>query len=218
MLPDDQAVAPDVNTRAPPTPPNNPYDNDKHHAFQDTPSREDSISIPVSALPPKRAWISFTSPLAEPDGRLSDATTERFTVLSYNVLCKNYATDENFSHSPARVRNWEYRKKLILDELINRDADILCLQEVEVAQYQDYFLPNLKDYDGVYWPKSEYKKASAEDQKQVDGCAIFFRKSKCALLDRSPFSTVMNLLFSRVQVHAVEKEPDRARHARDVRF
>jgi CCR4-NOT transcription complex subunit 6 len=160
MLSDAHVVAPDANTQ--------------------TPSALDGIVTPIPAPPPERAWISLTSP-AEPDGQSSDAHAGKFTVLSYNILCENYAIDEYFPHSPGPVLNWEYRKKLILDELINRDADILCLQEVEVAQYQDFFLTNLKDYEGVYWPTSDYKKASTEDQKRIDGCATFYKKSKFVL-------------------------------------
>ena len=48
---------------------------------------------------------------------------------------------------------------LILAEVIGSDADFLCSQEVDVAQYEEFFLENLseRDYDGAYWPKSRAK-------------------------------------------------------------
>jgi CCR4-NOT transcription complex subunit 6 len=180
MSSDDYTPAPDTNLNInnPSAPTNDPCDSSNCPGPPGTPSpsRKDGNITSTLSPPPERAWISLTS---QPDGRCSDANAETFTVLCYNILCENYATDKNFPHSPAPVLAWEYRKKLILEELVGRDADILCLQEVDVAQYQDYFLPNLKDYEGLY---SEYKTASTEDRKYVDGCAIFYKKSRFVLL------------------------------------
>jgi len=37
---------------------------------------------------------------------------------------------------------------------MNYDADFLCLQEVDIAQYEGYFIKHLEgqDYEGVHWP------------------------------------------------------------------
>lgn len=61
----------------------------------------------------------------------------------------------------------------ILDELTKYDADFLCLQEVNITQYEDYFCVNLgeKGYKGPFWPKSRYKTMNDTDRRQVNRCA-----------------------------------------------
>lgn len=53
-------------------------------------------------------------------------------------------------------------------------------QEVDVAQYEDYFLPRLSahGYEGVYWPKSRARTMSDTERRKVDGCATFYRSAK----------------------------------------
>jgi CCR4-NOT transcription complex subunit 6 len=55
------------------------------------------------------------------------------------------------------------------------------LQEVDVAQYEDYFLKKLEEahYSGVFSPKSRARTMSETDRRRVDGCAIFFNSEKC---------------------------------------
>jgi CCR4-NOT transcription complex subunit 6 len=144
-------------------------------------------SCPVPAPPPERTW-RFLISNAERDALAADPATEKFSVLCYNILCEKYATERLYGYTPSWALSWDYRKELILTEVMNHDADFLCLQEVDIAQYEDYFVANLvgQDYEGVYWPKSRYKTMSGADQRQVDGCATFFKKSKCVYL--CPFS------------------------------
>ena len=50
----------------------------------------------------------------------------------------------------------------------------------------------LSDYDGVFFAKSRSKTMSERDKKNVDGCAIFYRKSKFQMLE------VHNLEFNQL--------------------
>lgn len=54
------------------------------------------------------------------------------------------------------------------------------LQEVETDQYYAFFLPELSQhgYDGFFNPKSRARTMGEHDRKFVDGCAIFYHKSK----------------------------------------
>jgi CCR4-NOT transcription complex subunit 6 len=139
-------------------------------------------SCPVPAPPPERQWKQLISQ-AERDALTSDPTAEKFSVLCYNILCEKYATERLYGYTPSWALSWDYRKELILTEVMNYDADFLCLQEVDIAQYEDYFMKHLvgQDYEGVYWPKGRYKTVSVADQRQVDGCATFYKKTKYAL-------------------------------------
>lgn len=136
----------------------------------------DNLQI-TTPSPPSRPWI----PLARP-------STNRpiciFTVMCYNVLCDKLATRQLYSYCPSWALNWDYRKKGILEEIKHYGADIINLQEVEMDQFFNYFLPELKmdGYSGIYSPKSRAKHMTETERKYVDGCAIFYRTSKFTLI------------------------------------
>jgi len=136
-------------------------------------------SCPVPPPPPERLWKSLLSP-QEREVLAADPSTETFSVLCYNILCEKYATERLYGYTPSWALSWDYRKELILTEIMNYDADFLCLQEVDIAQYEDYFVKHLQgqEYEGVFWPKSRYKTMSDTDRRQVDGCATFYKASK----------------------------------------
>ncbi len=85
-----------------------------------------------------------------------------------------------YGYTPSWALAWDYRKELILTEIMNYDADILCLQEVDMAQYEDYFLTHLsaQEYEGVYSPKTKAHTMEESQRRLVDGCAIFYKSSK----------------------------------------
>lgn len=104
--------------------------------------------------------------------------------MCYNVLCDKYATRQFYGYCPAWALAWDYRKKLILDDIKEFNADVIALQELETEQFYQYFLPELRqfDYDGIFSPKSRAKTMSENDKKHVDGCAIFFKTSRFKLI------------------------------------
>uniref|UniRef100_A0A2R8M8X0 poly(A)-specific ribonuclease n=2 Tax=Boreoeutheria TaxID=1437010 RepID=A0A2R8M8X0_CALJA len=136
------------------------------------------LKVHPEQLPP-RPWIT----LKERDQILPSAS---FTVMCYNVLCDKYATRQLYGYCPSWALNWEYRKKGIMEEIVNCDADIISLQEVETEQYFTLFLPALKErgYDGFFSPKSRAKIMSEQERKHVDGCAIFFKTEKFTLVQK----------------------------------
>ncbi|XP_063930615.1 CCR4-NOT transcription complex subunit 6-like isoform X1 [Zophobas morio] len=136
----------------------------------------DNLQV-TTPTPPPRPWI----PLARPT---SNRPTCIFTVMCYNVLCDKYATRQMYSYCPSWALNWDYRKKGILEEIRHYSADIINLQEVEMEQFYNYFLPELKQdgYAGIYSPKSRAKHMAESERKYVDGCAIFYRTSKFTLI------------------------------------
>ncbi|KAF8588647.1 hypothetical protein K439DRAFT_1334624 [Ramaria rubella] len=142
-------------------------------------------SCPVPAPPPERVW-RFLQTEAERKAQDADPNTEAFSLLCYNILCEKAATSRMYGYTPSWALSWEYRKELILTEVMNYDADFLCLQEVDVAQYEDYFIPHLsaQDYEGVYWPKSRARTMGDTERRRVDGCATFFKASKYQLVEK----------------------------------
>jgi len=111
---------------------------------------------------------------------------ERVKILTWNILCERYATAQLYGYTPAGALAWDYRKESIMQEIRDRDADILCLQEIATDTFRDFFSPDLAayDYKGIHWPRPKAKTMSEKDAQAVDGCAIFYKASKYMLLDK----------------------------------
>ncbi|CAH1127098.1 unnamed protein product [Ceutorhynchus assimilis] len=136
----------------------------------------DNLTV-TTPNPPPRPWIPLARPTANRPACI-------FTVMCYNVLCDKYATRQMYSYCPSWALNWDYRKKGIMEEIQHYAADIINLQEVEMDQFYNFFLPELKaqGYHGIYSPKSRAKHMGETERKYVDGCAIFYRTSKFTLV------------------------------------
>ncbi|XP_012284829.1 2',5'-phosphodiesterase 12 [Orussus abietinus] len=80
-----------------------------------------------------------------------------FRIVSYNILADTYADSDYsreslFPYCPPYALAIDYRKQLILKELLGYNSDIICLQEVDAKVYSMDLLPFLSTYkyDGVY--------------------------------------------------------------------
>lgn len=106
-------------------------------------------------------------------------------MLSYNVLCQKYATSQAYGYTPCWALAWDYRKELLMTEILSYNAEIICLQEVEMAQFEEFFRDRLEEaggYQGLFFPKSRAKTMADNERRAVDGCAIFYKSSKFELL------------------------------------
>ncbi|KAJ3673918.1 hypothetical protein LUZ60_005910 [Juncus effusus] len=107
--------------------------------------------------------------------------TGTFTVLSYNVLADNYASNEAYSYCPSWALSWTYRKQNLLKEIVGYHADIICLQEVQNNHYEEFFAPELDKhgYQALYKKRtSEYLQIFPGNPITIDGCATFFRRDR----------------------------------------
>ncbi|KAJ1499573.1 Glucose-repressible alcohol dehydrogenase transcriptional effector, partial [Coelomomyces lativittatus] len=139
-----------------------------------------------AASPPERTWLTL-----DHVPRNGSVPLETCSVFSYNILSEKYATQKQYGYTPSWALAWSYRGESILQEILLYSADVVCLQEIEVQQYQDFFQPQLKelgDYEGVYWMKTRARTMNEHERKSVDGCAIFFRSYKYTLVDQHQFS------------------------------
>jgi len=111
---------------------------------------------------------------------------ERVKVLTWNILCDKFATSSLYGYTPSGALSWEYRRDRIIQEIRDRDADILCLQEIATDVFREFFSPELAqaDYKGIHWPRPKAKTMAEKDAAAVDGCAIFYKASKWILLDK----------------------------------
>jgi CCR4-NOT transcription complex subunit 6 len=114
------------------------------------------------------------------------SSLERVKILTWNILCDKFATSTLYGYTPPTALSWDYRKQRIIQELHERDADILCLQEIATDVFRDFFSPELAQdgYKGVHWPRPKAKTMAEKDAQAVDGCAVFYKASKWILLDK----------------------------------
>ncbi|KAK7293642.1 hypothetical protein RJT34_16514 [Clitoria ternatea] len=101
--------------------------------------------------------------------------TERFKVLSYNILADYLALGHRhklYFHIPQHMLDWQWRKRRLIFELGLWSADIMCLQEVDRFQELAEEL-KLKGYSGIWKMRTG---------NAVDGCAIFWQTSRFKLL------------------------------------
>ncbi|XP_045623976.2 LOW QUALITY PROTEIN: 2',5'-phosphodiesterase 12 [Procambarus clarkii] len=102
-------------------------------------------------------------------------------VISYNILAEmysnsNYAREELFPTCPEHALNADYRKQLLIREIIGYNGDVICLQEVDEKVFFRDIEPHLMNegFGGFYDAKGQIS----------EGLAIFFRHSKLRMLER----------------------------------
>ena len=84
-------------------------------------------SCPVPMPPVEREWINIDLDEVPTADDIEDKN-DGFSVLCYNILCEKYATTSMYGYTPSWALNWEYRKELVLQEVVGYEADVLCLQ------------------------------------------------------------------------------------------
>ncbi|KAJ3173512.1 Glucose-repressible alcohol dehydrogenase transcriptional effector [Geranomyces variabilis] len=135
---------------------------------------------PVGAPPADREWIPL-------EDEYTGDTKDTFTVMSWNILCEKYATQQMYAYTPSWALSWDYRKDLIVQDILNYNADIVFLQEIPMGQYEDFFREQLSQaggYEGLFFPKSRARTMAEYDRRQVDGCATFWKSNKFTLLEK----------------------------------
>ncbi|KAF3308273.1 Glucose-repressible alcohol dehydrogenase transcriptional effector, variant 2 [Orbilia oligospora] len=134
---------------------------------------------------PAREWNVLDGSTLE--GKPStEGDPHKFSIISYNILCEKYATPQAYGYVPSWALAWDYRKSLISNDILSSNADIVCLQEVDLNNFEDYLSPTMayQDYKGVIFQKTRARNFGAQETRQVDGCAIFWKTTKFNILDK----------------------------------
>lgn len=141
------------------------------------PTTEHISKSPVEAGPidcPFEKRLRYTTePLSDPN---------ELRVVTYNLLADYYADGEYarttlFSYCPPAALKIDYRKQLFIKELIGYNADLMCLQEVDIKIFDYDLKPVLAQapygFDGIMTPKGTC----------AEGIAMFYRSSRFKLLN-----------------------------------
>ncbi|KAK9846341.1 hypothetical protein WJX81_001906 [Elliptochloris bilobata] len=155
------------------------------------------------ADPPAAARHAATrDPLAPPGLR----------VVTYNILADQYAATDYaqrvlFGYCPAQWLAPEYRRPLIVQEVLGYDADVVCLQEVDESAFRLCLQPHMEaaGFAGHYTNKAG---------RTREGSATFFRRARLRLVRRT--DVAMKELFAPLAAPATghAAPPGEARHAR----
>ncbi|KAG8034933.1 hypothetical protein G9C98_008009, partial [Cotesia typhae] len=107
-----------------------------------------------------------------------------FSAMTYNVLSSSYANPSMYGYCQPEFLDWQVRGNNVLLEIYRFMSDVINLQEVEMEQFENFFLPHLqtKGYHGQFTPKSRVLTMSEPKKKLVDGCAIFWKAQKFSLV------------------------------------
>lgn len=141
------------------------------------PSTEHVAKSPVQAGPsdcPFEKRQQFTKePLSNPN---------ELRVVSYNLLADLYADGDYarttlFPYCAPAALKIDYRKQLFIKELVGYNADVMCLQEVDIKIFDYDLKPVLAQapygFEGIMTPKGTC----------AEGIAMFYRASRFKLLN-----------------------------------
>jgi len=108
-----------------------------------------------------------------------------FSVFSMNVLADGLSGlasgAAGFTQIPSEGLDWSNRKYRIMDEILNRNPDVVCLQEVD--HFHDWFEPQLSKigYAGVF-REDPFSPCLKTGSGLCDGVAVFYRRSKLDMI------------------------------------
>ncbi|GFN89580.1 2',5'-phosphodiesterase 12 [Plakobranchus ocellatus] len=161
-----------------------------------TPQKDDVGKHVLLACIPKRDTISgktvaVVSPSVVTEGpkhcpfeNRQDHTRDHaehgcFRALTYNLLADiysqtEYAQEQLFDYCPPEALNMDYRKHLLLKEIVGYKADLLCFQEVDRHIFNSHLFPALSAlrYTGLFKSKPG----------QSEGCASFIYNNKFRMI------------------------------------
>ena len=103
-------------------------------------------------------------------------------MVTYNILADQYASTESaktelFVSCPSECLQPGYRRPLVLQELLQYNADVICLQEVDQKMFSLCLEPALKlaGFRGIYTNKAG---------KVREGAATFWRENRFELVEK----------------------------------
>lgn len=128
----------------------------------------------------------------------------RFRIVTYNVLAEIYATQQQYPYCDIWALSWEYRFHNIMREIVDASPDVVCLQEVQADHYENHLYASMSEqgFEGVYKQKTRQSMGLAG---KVDGCALFWRRSKFHLVES--YSIEFNELAQRQATQVMGLNP-----------
>ncbi|CDR95622.1 endonuclease/exonuclease/phosphatase family domain containing protein, putative [Babesia bigemina] len=143
----------------------------------------------------ERNWSSGMSK-APPQGTASRFSFEPLKVMSFNCLARSLV-DNKYVNNDSEVMSWNSRKFAILDVVRDSLADVVCLQEVDEAEYENFFSGEFQrlGYRSVFKKKKSPK---------LDGVCILYQEERFEVLSHKDIEfAVDDANYDRLQVAIV---------------
>ncbi|XP_064551476.1 nocturnin isoform X3 [Drosophila montana] len=108
--------------------------------------------------------------------------TQNIRLLQWNILSQTLGQhNDGFVRCPEEALTWQHRKYLIVQEILQNQPDVVCLQEVDHFKFLQTVLGS-QNYAGIFFPKPDSPCLYIEQNNGPDGCAIFYKRDKLQLL------------------------------------
>ncbi|CAG2177792.1 unnamed protein product, partial [Oppiella nova] len=124
-----------------------------------------------------RRKVSKFRPFIKTNDSNSRTNGFKFSIMSYNILSQNLLNEHKYLYhhcEPTHIE-WPRRGHLIVNELLESNADILCLQEVHSQHIRELIGPELQKYGYNF----VYEKRTGN---LMDGCVIAYKENMFSLL------------------------------------
>jgi mRNA deadenylase 3'-5' endonuclease subunit Ccr4 len=129
-----------------------------------------------------------------------------FSILQYNILAGNLGTESHFPYVKKNVLDWNFRRNLIVQNVITKDPTIVCMEELN--DYEDYFKPVMfgHGYNSVYSKRPSIHESSWSGVNKFDGCGIFFKSTRFEMLETE--TLIYNDSHDRIALFLLLKSKD----------
>jgi len=77
-------------------------------------------------------------------------TQDAFSICTFNILCETYCRADVYLPRlcDAKYLKWDYRRDLVLGEILRTSPDVICLQARMLLYYSSFSSFNTFDYAG----------------------------------------------------------------------
>lgn len=104
-------------------------------------------------------------------------------IFQWNMLSQTLGMhNDGFVRCPVDALTWDCRRYQVIQEIVQNDPDIVCLQEVDHFKFLQKILAT-QNYEGVFFPKPDSPCLYINDNNGPDGCAVFYKKDRLELLN-----------------------------------
>ncbi|XP_058816829.1 nocturnin isoform X2 [Topomyia yanbarensis] len=115
----------------------------------------------------------------------SEPTTNptQLRVFQWNMLSQTLGMhNDGFVRCPVDALTWECRRYQMIQEIVQNDPDIVCLQEVDHFKFIQKILAT-QNYEGVFFPKPDSPCLYINGNNGPDGCAVFYKKDRLEMIN-----------------------------------
>ncbi|KFB46551.1 hypothetical protein ZHAS_00014586 [Anopheles sinensis] len=129
---------------------------------------------------PQLVKRKFLKPIDRLNG--SDLT-DGFKMLKLDSISKTLGMhNDGFVRCPMEALTWDCRRYQLVEEIVQNDPDIICLQEVDHFKFLQKIL-SAQGYEGVFFPKPDSPCLYINGNNGPDGCAVFYKKDRLEMVN-----------------------------------